>query len=204
MEGTTVQREILGALQRIGFAEADNVRRLLEACAAGQTPPSRRRSSDRAGSKACPSRPSAERTALDAADFNRSGPPGRVCGCGGPTGELCGSGWESRSSVRLESSSYRPGVLLYQMHECGSVRPPSPDWRSSSSYYGRRIFSEQVRLIGVTFEPKSDDPHRLRTYGDGRNVTFDASTRFVRLDRKTIMRGSFRPWRFPSAITMAG
>lgn len=40
----------------------------------------------------------------------------------------------------------------------------------------------KIRLLGITYEPKSDDSIRLKNYGLSRNLKFDDFTRFLRLD----------------------
>jgi protein SCO1/2 len=182
-ECTTVQREILRAFQRIGFADAENVHRLLEACAANK---SRQAQDDfhivreakialHNSSPIAPHPPQEtsfelgfQRVFVDVANALRVNYVDQDGNCG-----------------VLSDLIDRPTVLVFFYTRCTNSNKCSATVTRLAQLQQsleKETLAQSVRLIGVTYEPKLDDPQRLKTYGDSRNVRFDASTRFVQLD----------------------
>ncbi|MDZ4850139.1 MAG: SCO family protein [Pirellulaceae bacterium] len=182
-EATTAKLEIIKAFQQIGFKNNERVEKLLQTCAL----------SDSSSSSASRLAEAASRILRDTANQHSGGmvlneplKPETNRASIDLHGKLeIDYVDQNGRSGKLVDLIDRPTAIVFFYTRCTNSQKCSAAVSQIAQL--QQMLSDQdvrenVRLLGITFEPKSDDAIRLKNYGLGRNVRFNDSTQFLRLD----------------------
>jgi protein SCO1/2 len=181
LEATTARLEIIKAFQRIGFRNNPRVEKLLQTCANSSNPKfvSDPRIAEAASRVLLDkSNPGETVDQLLQVEVNRTGMNllGKL--------QVNYVDQDGRQGI-LADLIDRPTVVVFFYTRCTNGQKCSnvvSQVAQLQQMLRDRNASSNVRLIGITYEPKSDDSVKLKNYGLGRNVHFDNTTFFLRLD----------------------